>query len=122
MAAVASADDQDALAPPRLAVFVLAGVQNLAAEVAQRRNIGKARNAAYSSGDDDMLRTHFPFCAVGPTEHYGPSLLALVVLAALEFAGRPIVELHAFHIGLEPRGKFVFGDVSRPSWRKRHVG
>ena len=121
VAAVAGADDEDVLALPRLAVVVLAGVQNLAAEVAQRRDIRKARNAADSGRHDDVSRMHLPLRAVRATQHDRPSPFSFVVGAALEFGGRPVVELHAFHIGLEPAGKFVFGNVGRPVRRKRHV-
>src|SRR5260370_39937704 len=75
MAAVARADDKDFLALPHLAVVVLAGVQNRAAEFAQRRNIRKARNTADSGGHDDVPRVHLPFRAVRTTEHNGPSPL-----------------------------------------------
>ena len=46
VAAVAGADDQGVPALPCLAVAVLAGVQDRAAEVWQRRDIGEARDAA----------------------------------------------------------------------------
>jgi hypothetical protein len=121
MATIARADDKDFFAPPFLAVVVLAGVQNGAAEVAQRRNIRKARNTADSGGEDDVPRVHLSLRAVIAAEHDGPSALFFVVCAALELGGRPIVELHAFHISIEPRGNFVFGNIGRLSRRKRHV-
>src|SRR5262245_63108185 len=99
MAAVAGADDKDILALPFLGVVVLAGVQNLAAEAAQRRDIRKVRNAADSGSHDDVSRTHLPLSAVPPTEHNGPSFFSFVIRAALEFRGRPVVKLPAFHVG-----------------------
>src|SRR5262245_59965841 len=104
MAAVAGADDKDILALPFLGVVVLAGVQNLAAEAAQRRDIRKVRNAADSGSHDDVSRTHLPLGAVPSTQHNGPSLFSFVVRTALEFRGCPVLELHAFHVCLEPGG------------------
>ena len=54
-------------------------------------------------------------------QHDGPSLVSFVVGPARELGGRPVAELHAFHVGLEPAGKLVFGNVGRPVWWKRHV-
>ncbi len=121
MAAVARADDENVLAPPCLAVVVLTGVQNFAAEVAQARNIRKARNAAHAGGHHDVARVHLPLRAVGQTQDNGPSVRFFVVAAAFEFGAGPIIQLQAFHIGLEPGGQLVFGNVGRPVWRKRHV-
>ena len=56
---------------------------------------------------------HLSLRAVSAAEHHRPSALLFVVRAALEFGGRPIVELHAFHIGLEPSGNFVFGNIGQ---------
>ena len=121
MAAVARADDESVLALPHLAVVVLTGVQNPAAEVAQARNIRKARNPARPGGHHDVARVHLPLRAVGPTQHDRPSFRFFVVAAAFEFGGRPIVQLQALHIGLEPGGQLVLGNVGRPVRRKRHV-
>ena len=58
--AVAGADDEDVLPFPGLAIVVLAGVENLPAEVAQGRDIGKVRNAADAGSHDYMSRTYLP--------------------------------------------------------------
>src|SRR5262245_9017228 len=121
MTAVAGADDKDLLTLPFLGVVVLAGVQNLAAEATQRRDIRKARNAADSGSHHDVSRTQLPLGAVPSTQHNGPSFFCFVVRAALEFRSRPVVKLHAFHVGLEPPSQFVFGNVGRPARWKRHV-
>src|SRR4029079_2222666 len=113
----AGADDKGLLAPPCFAVSVLAGMQNGAAEVAQRRNIRKVRNAAHSGGHDDVPRVHLPLRALTPPQRNGPPLLLFVVPAALEFGAGPIVELHAFRVSLEPGGKLVLGNVARPGRR-----
>src|SRR5439155_23873326 len=113
VAAVAGANDKDVLSPPFLAVTILAGVQNPAAEVPQRRDVGKVRNSARPGRHDDVSRTHFPLRAVRPMQHDGPALLRFVVGPAPEFRGGPVAELHAFYIGLEPAGKLVFGNVGR---------
>lgn len=89
---------------------------------ALKHNVGQVGDAANSGGHDDVPRVHFPFSAVGTTQHNGPSSLSLVVCAALKLGSGPVVELHAFDIGLEPAGKFVFRDVGRPVTWKRHVG
>jgi len=99
----------------------MAGVQDFAAEVAQHREVRKVRNSACSGRHDDVSRTYFPLGAVRPMQHNGPSLFAFVVGPALEFRAGPIAELHAFHIGLEPAGKLIFGDIGRPVRWKRHV-
>ena len=122
VAAVAGADDEDVLALPRLAVVVLAGMQNRAAEVAQCRHVRKVRNAADAGRHDDVARMHLPPRAVRPTEQGGPALPPFVVRAALELGGGPVVQLHRFDIGLEPAGELVLGDVGRPARRKGHVG
>src|SRR5262245_32431460 len=64
MAAVAGADDENALALPLLTVVVLAGVQDRAAEGPQRRDIGKVRNAADAGGHHDVARTQLPLRAI----------------------------------------------------------
>src|SRR5207245_2545480 len=56
-----------------------------------------------------------------PMQHDGPSLFCFVVGPAPELRGCPVAELHAFHVGLEPAGKLVFGNVGRPVRWKRHV-
>src|SRR5262245_3738574 len=113
MAAVAGADHKDALALPRLAVVVLAGMQNRGAAVTQRVEIWTARNPADAGGHDDVARPQLPFGAVRPAQHNMPSLLFVIIHAALKFGGGPTVELHAFCIGLEPGGKLVFWNVDR---------
>src|SRR5205823_13874514 len=67
VAAVAGADDEGVPALPFLAVNVLAGVQNLAAEVAQRRDVGKVGVSAGPGRNADVSRTLFRFRAVSPT-------------------------------------------------------
>ena len=62
VAAVASADDKGALALPCLAIVVLAGVQDLAAEARQRRDVRQARNAADAGGHDHVSRMHLAWC------------------------------------------------------------
>ena len=121
MAAVAGADDENVLAPPHLAIVVLTGVQNAAAEVAQARNVRKAWNPAGPRGHHDVARVHLPLRAVGPTQHDRPPFRCFVVAAAFEFGGRPIVQFHALDIGLEPGGQLVFGNVGRPARREGHV-
>ena len=59
---------------------------------------------------------------VGAAQRDRPPPFAFVVRAARELGARPVVELHAFHIGLEPVGELVLGNVGRPVRRKRHVG
>src|SRR6476620_9583787 len=120
VAAVARADDENILASPGLAVTVSAGVQNLAAEVSQARNVGKARNTTRAGRQHDVARAHLPLRAVGPAQHDGPSFRIFVVGAAFEFGGRPVVQLHTFYIGFEPRGQLVLGNVGRPVRRERH--
>jgi hypothetical protein len=121
MAAVARADDESGLFLPSLAILVFTGVQNFTAEIAQPRNIRNARDAAHAGRHHDVARVHLPR-PVGETHQHRPSLRRFIVTAACEFAARPIVEFHALHIGLEPGGQLVLGDVGRPVRRERHVG
>jgi hypothetical protein len=121
MTAIARPDDKNVLARPCLAILVLTGVQNFAAEAAQARNIGEIGNAARPGGHHHVARVHLPLRAVGSAQHNGPSFFYFVVAAAFELGGRPIVQLHAVHVGLEPGGQLVLGNVGRPVWRKRHV-
>src|SRR4029079_18680907 len=107
---VAGADDQYALAAPCFTIVVLAGMQNLAPEVAQTRDIGNIRNAADAGCHDDVSWTQLPLSAIRATQHDRPSLLGLVIGSTLELSCRPVVELHTFHVGFEPAGQLVFGN------------
>src|SRR5262252_96183 len=67
-------------------------------------------------------RIGMPLTPVGATKLDRPTSLRLVVAAAGELGAGPAVELHAVHIGFEPRGELVLRDIGRPVRRKRHVG
>ena len=64
---------------------------------------------------------HLALRAVDASQRNGPALLLLIVRAALELGAGPVIELHRFHVGLEPAGELVLRDVDRPVRRKRHV-
>jgi hypothetical protein len=121
VAAVAGTYHEDVPAPPGFAVVVLAGVEDRAGEVAQTRDVRQVRDAADAGRHDDVARAHLPRAAFAAQQD-GPALLLLVVRAALERGGGPVVELQRLDIGLEPAGELVLGNVGRPARRKRHVG
>src|ERR1700751_1193753 len=105
--AIARTDDKDILTFPSVTVVVLAGVQDLAGEIAQCGNVREIRNAANACGQDDVSRVYLAFGTVSAPEHNRPPLRFLVVGAALKFGSRPEIELHAFRIGFKPTGNFV---------------
>ena len=120
--AVAGADHERPFALPRLAVLVLAGMHDLSGKVFQGRNVRHVRNAADAGRHHDMPRVHHAPGSVGAAQHHRPAAGRLVIGAALELGGGPVVELHGLDIGLEPVGELVLGDIDRPIRRERHVG
>ena len=122
VAAVAGADDERALARPCGSVVVLARMQHLAAESAQRRDLRQVGNAAHAGRHHQMPRMHFALLALRRAHDGRPPFGGYVVRAAFELAARPVVELHRLDVGLEPVGELVLGDVDGPVRRERHVG
>src|ERR1700751_3577968 len=105
--AIARTDDKNILTFPSVTVGVLAGVQDLAGEIAQGGDVRGSRHAPDACGRDDVSRVYFAFGTVSAPKHNRPPLRFLVVGAALKFGSRPEIELHAFRIGFKPTGNFV---------------
>ena len=91
-------------------------------EISQRRDVREVRNAAHAGRHDDVPRMHLALaCRRRGAASTDQRCSSVVVGAALEFGAGPVVELHAFDIGLEPAGELVLRDVGRPVRRERHV-
>src|SRR6185503_5235984 len=119
--AVAGTDDDGAPALPRLAVLVLAGMNDGPGKIPQGRDVRNARDAAHAGCEHYVPRMELALRAVRAAHHDRPALRLIVVHAALEIGAGPVIELHAFRVGLEPVGELVLRDVDRPARRKGHV-
>ena len=73
VAAVAGADHQRCVCLPRLAVAILAGMENRAGKILQGRNIRQIRNAADAGRHHDMARMHHARAAVGAAQRHRPA-------------------------------------------------
>src|SRR4051812_7954948 len=107
MPAVAGANHQRTLACPRAAVLVLARMQDGPLESLEARDVRPVGDSAYAGGQHDVTRMQRALRPIGLPQADGPASGLLIIRAAFEFGARPVVELHALDISLEPSRELV---------------
>ena len=84
-------------------------------------DIRHVRDAADAGRHDDMARAKGPSAAVASAKRRRPGSAGVVIGRLGQLMAGPEIQLHRFHVELEPVGELVLGDVDGPVRRKRHV-
>ena len=119
--AVAGADDDGGFAPPVFAIRVATGMDDLAGERIQARQIRHVRNAADARRHDDVFWRERANATFRVAQNGGPSPPVVIEARLDQFGPGPEIQLHRLDVMFEPVGEFVFRNVDRPVRRERHV-